>query len=157
MKIIDSNNLNEVIRQIKLIKKNEIIIIAKNEEFNRKILENKNVDCLIFKEFPRLKNNLKQRDSGLNHVLCKLAYENEIKIGFDFSSFFKLNDFEKVDFLSKLMQNIKLCKKYKLNVLILNIFKMDKKDLNGFLLTLGMTTLMAKKAVENSFNFNNKF
>lgn len=154
MKIIDLVSLNEVRRQIELAKKSsaKVAVIAKDEEFNRKILENKNVNCLIFKEFPKGKNSLKQRDSGLNHVLCKLANENQIVISFDFSGFFSMGDFDKSNFLSKLMQNIKLCKKYKVDILILGI-KSDKKDLFHFLLTLGADTNMAKKAVEDSFSF----
>ncbi len=129
------------------------IVIAKDDEFNRKILESRKADVLIFSNLFEKKDKLKQRDSGLNHVLCKIAKDNDVAIGIDFREFEKsekLGGFESSSYLAKIMQNIKLCKKYKVKIIMVNIKRKNKIDFIGFLLSLGMTTDMAKYAVNNS-------
>src|SRR3989338_2779963 len=92
--IIDTLNINEVRRQIQKIKKEvpkeEIIVISKDDDYNRKILEMKDVDVLLL-SFHNRKDKLKQRDSGLNEVFAKLAKENNIRIGLDINELKKLN------------------------------------------------------------------
>ncbi len=53
------------------------------------------------------------RSSGLNQVLCKLAKEKGVAIGFSFSSI--LNSFgqKRAILLGRMMQNITFCRKYK--------------------------------------------
>jgi len=129
----------------------KIVVLAGNEEFNRKVLEKKDIDVLLFSNLFG-KDKLKQRDSGLNQVLCKLANKNDIAIGVDLKQLDSGSDFDKSVYLAKLMQNIRLCKKFKVKMIIINVKENNKKDLNSFLLTLGMDTKMAKSAVENSFS-----
>ncbi|MBS3079895.1 hypothetical protein J4221_00320 [Candidatus Pacearchaeota archaeon] len=96
--IIDTLNINEVRRQIQKIKKEvpkeEIIVISKDDDYNRKILEMKDVDVLLL-SFHNRKDKLKQRDSGLNEVFAKLAKENNIRIGLDINELKKLNKKDK--------------------------------------------------------------
>jgi len=155
MKIINVNNANEARKIIdKMFKEGtKVIVMAKDDEFNRTILENKRVDFLIDVESGNKHDRLKQRDSGLNQVLCKLARDNEVSIGINLRHLNKGSDFEKAKYLSRLLQNVKLCKKYQVKMVLFNVDK-RKKDLNGLLLTLGMSTDMAKFAFENSFSFN---
>lgn len=155
MKIINENKMNEARKKIEMTSKDgeKVIVIAKDDEFNRKILENGKVDMLIDVESGIKKDRLRQRDSGLNQVLCKIAKENDIIIGVNINPLTNGNDFEKSLYLGRLLQNVRLCKKYKVKMVLVNIDK-TKKDLNGFLLTLGMNTSMAKFAFENSFSFN---
>jgi len=153
MQIINENKLEEARKKIDKAFKNEekILVVAKDDNFNRKILENKKVDFLSGVELGERRDKIKQRDSGLNQVFCKLAKENNIIICIDFKEF-EGNDFIKSKFLSRVIQNISLCKKYDVKMVITN-YRRNKKDLNAFLLGLGMSTSMAKYAVENSFNF----
>ena len=120
---------------------------AQNDEFNRKILENKDVDIIINPEMHNRKDKLKQRDSGLNEVLCKLAKKNNIKIGLDISELKNIKGKEKAKILARIMQNIKLCKRTGAELIITGNY--DKKNAFSFLVTLGASTEMAKKAVEN--------
>jgi len=151
--LIDTTNINEARNQIEKAFKQGIkaIVVAKDDEFNRKILENKKVDVLLFGDFKGRKDRLKQRDSGLNHVLCKLAKDNNIAIGLDFSEIKEKTDFVLADYLGRLMQNIKLCSKYKIKIVLFNAGDKNKHDLFSLLMSLGMPTSTAKYAVDNTF------
>jgi len=76
--VIDNKNLNEVKKDIfKLKSEGEMVIVrAQGDDFNRKIVENPDVDILLGLEIHDRKDYLKQRDSGLNEILCRLAKKN---------------------------------------------------------------------------------
>ncbi len=142
-------NINEVRKEIeKLSKSNnlkEIIVIAGDSDFNRKILENKKVNVLLFSDFTG-RDKLKQRDSGLDHVLCKLAISNDITIGFDLNFLKEKSDLAVSQKASRLAQNIKLCNKYKNKIKIFNYTKDEIIKLRAFLLSLGMNNKSIKEA-----------
>ena len=148
MQIINANNLNEARKQIQQLKKEnkKIIVQAQDNEFNRKILENKDVDILLSPELHERKDRLKQRESGLNEVLCKLAAKNKIKIGIDIEKIIKKPAKEKAKILARIMQNIYLCKKTKATLIILPEKKYKKQDTTSFFLTLKSSTQLAAKA-----------
>jgi RNase P/RNase MRP subunit p30 len=148
--ILDLSNINDLRKQIQKIRKDnpkeQIIVLAKDEEFNRKVVELKDVDILLSPEIHERRDRLKQRDSGLNEVLCNLARENRIKIGIDINKIKKLKDEEKPIILSRIKQNIMLSKKAGCDIIILGTY--DKKDAFSLLITLGASTQQAKKAIE---------
>ncbi len=149
--IINTPNINEARKQIQKIKKEnkkeEIIVIAQDDDFNRKILEMKEVDVILSLEIHSRRDKLKQRDSGLNEVLCKLAKENNIKIGIDIDALRKLDKKEKAIILARIMQNIFLCKKIGCQIVIFPIGKFKKQDIIGFLSCLGSDSKLARRAV----------
>lgn len=158
--IIQTPNLNEVRKQIQKLRKQiqklrkenpneKIIVKAQDEEFNRKIVEDKNVNILLSPEIHFRKDRLKQRDSGLNEVLCKLAAKNNIKIAIDLSEIMKLPKKEKAIILSRIIQNIKLCKRTKAQIILYPKNKYKKQDILSFFQTLKASSEQAKKA----FNF----
>ena len=155
MKVIDVADISKARKEIEGVSESgkKVAVIAKDDEFNRKVLENSKVDFLIDVESGGKKDKLRERDSGLNQVLCKIAKKNGIVIGIDLRHLHKGSDFDRALYLARLLQNVRLCKKYKVAMVLVNIDE-RKKDLNGFLLTLGMNTSMAKFAFENSFSFN---
>src|SRR3989344_1919723 len=122
-------------------KKQKIIVEARDEEFNRKILENKKVNILLNPGIQG-QDRLKQRDSGLNEVLCKIASDNGIKIAFNLEEIIKKKGKERAILLSRLIQNIMLCKKAGTEIEFLG--KYDKRNLFSLLLTLGASTSQAK-------------
>lgn len=150
MQIINTLNLNQARKQIQEFKKQKkpIIIKAQNDEFNRKILENKDVDIVVGLESHNRKDRLKQRDSGLNEILCKIAKKNNIKIGMDLEKIKNIKGREKAVLLARIIQNIKLCKKTGAEIVLIG--KYEKKNAFSFLVTLGASTEMAKKAVEET-------
>jgi RNase P/RNase MRP subunit p30 len=146
--MIETKNLEEARKTIdKLYKeKKKVVVKGKDAEFNRKILENKKVNILIL-EHENKRDKLKQRDSGLNQVLCKIARDNNIIIAFDFNEIAKGDSKEKAILLSRIIQNIKLCKKFKTKFILINISDKDKTNLFNLLLTLGCDTKTAQEAL----------
>ncbi|MEK6890689.1 MAG: hypothetical protein AABX03_00975 [Nanoarchaeota archaeon] len=154
--VIDTSNINDARKDIDkaFSLKKVIIVVARGDEFNRKILENKKVDLFLLRSLSESGRNsrLKQRDSGLNQVLCALAKENNITFGLDFNFLVKNKDNK--DYFSRVMQNIRLFNKYKSKFILINSLKVNRQDLNGFLLSLGLNTEMTKYAIENSFDLD---
>lgn len=132
-------------KAIALKKRKKIIIEARDEDFNRKILENKKVNILLNPGIQG-QDRLKQRDSGLNEVLCKIAQDNNIKIAFDIKNIMEKQGKERAISLSRLIQNIMLCKKAGTGIEFIG--KYDRRDLFSLLLTLGASTSQAKKAIQ---------
>jgi len=110
------------------------IITGGTDKKNRSLVENKTVDVLLSPEKGRTKDFMKFRNSGLNQILCKLANKNKVAIGFNFDDLFDNN---RVSLLGKMMQNVKLCRKYKVKMVI---FSKDRSenDLKSFGAVLGM-------------------
>ncbi len=81
-----------------------------------------------------------QRGSGLNHILCRLAKENSITIGFSLKSI--LNSANPSMILGRMMQNISLCSKFKVKTAIASFasspYEMrSPHDLEGLFRLLG--------------------
>jgi RNase P/RNase MRP subunit p30 len=165
MKIIEGKNINEIRKQIdkayketwkkenkeqdKTIKE-KIIVKAQNPKLNRQILENKKTDILLGPELTG-KDKLKQRGSGLNEVLCKIAAKNNISIAINLDELLKKQDIEKAIILARIKQNIMLCKKTKANLIIFSQQKHDKKAIFSLLLNLEASTSQAKYAIEKGY------
>lgn len=147
--ILQSQNLNEIRKQIEKIKKqnpDELIIVrAGDEEFNRKLLEIKGVNVLLAPELHNRKDRMKQRDSGLNEFLCKLAKKNNIKIAMDIGSLKKLDKKEKAKVLARIKQNIILCKRTKTEIILFPREKYSYLDTLSFVKALGGSTEQARK------------
>jgi|TARA_Y100000310_G_C20637754_1_gene792123 RNase P/RNase MRP subunit p30 len=126
IKIIDVP-LNKLRNEI-LKEKNLVVVRAGNDEFNRKVVENKKVDILLSPELNKKQDSLHYRKSGLNQVLCKLAKENDMAIGFDFSLL--LNSKERGKILGRMMFNYKICKKYNVKM-VFSSFAKNKFELRN--------------------------
>ena len=111
------------------------IIIGGTDNKNRKAVEDKSVDVLLSPEKGRTKDFMKFRNSGLNQVLCKLANKNKVAIGFNFDDV--LNSDDRVSLLGKMMQNVKLCRKYKVKMIVFGKDR-SEKDLKCFGSILGI-------------------
>jgi len=148
MQTISTNNLNQARKLIQKIRKEnsdeEIAVQAQDDEFNRKILENKEVNILLNPHIHSRKDKLKQRDSGLSEILCKIASKNNIKIGVDLNELTKLKKKEKAIALSRIMQNIKLCKRTQTKIIFTP--KQSKQEVISFFLTLKASTSQARDA-----------
>ncbi len=150
--MISTTNINEARKQIQKLKKQDskqlIIVQAQSPEFNRKIFENPEVDIITDLEIHNRKDYLKQRDSGLNEILCKLATKNNIKIGINLQQLTKLEKKQKAIVLSRIIQNIKLCKRTKTDIIVFPKDKYSKQEITSFLLSLKASTNQAKQASE---------
>jgi len=142
--IINIQNIEKAKKEIKKAN-HPIIVQAQSDNFNRKILEYGKFDILLSVESGNRRQTTRQLDSGLNHVLAKIAHNNNIAIGIDTEKIKTLSKDKKAKTLARIKQNINICKKAKTKLAIINAA--DKKDAFNLLLSLGASTQQAKQAV----------
>ncbi len=122
------------------------LVVSKDYDSNRKLIENKKVKILVNPHINDLRDSFHFRASGLDQIICKSANKNDISIGISLDS---LNN---PVMLGRVKQNIKLCRKYKVKIKFFT-FAEDKyklrarEDLLSFLRAIGMTGKEAKEAL----------
>ena len=143
--MINNSSIDGARKAIKSCREKPIIVRAQGDEFNRKILEYGSFDILVLPFFSAGKDSLRQLDSGLNHVLARIAEENGVAIGLDLRELRNLPKAEKAEFLARVRQNIVICRKAGAKLALLNYN--DKIGAFFFLISLGASTQQAKGAV----------
>ncbi|MFQ5531651.1 MAG: hypothetical protein ACE5ES_03495 [Candidatus Nanoarchaeia archaeon] len=146
--LIQENNFEKARKKIQEAKKinKKAIFFSNNDDLNRKIIEKSPPNILLLNQSNR-KDFQKQRNSGLNQVLAKIAKKNNIVIGIDLNEIINSKGKSKSDILARIRQNINLCKKNKLNIKFITLNKKTKKDiysLKALGLVLKMPTWMTK-------------
>jgi len=152
--LIDSSE-KEARRIIDSLKgKKKIIAFSGGEDaLNRRAIETLKINYLVSPEKGQKKDTLKQRDSGLNHVVAREASKKKISIVIDFNEISKLKGKEKAIRLEKLIQNIKICKKAKCQIKIAS-FAGNKEELVDELsrkslgTSLGMSSEQTRDGIE---------
>lgn len=125
------------------------IIFGGKDTANRKAVENKSVDVLMSPEKGRNYDFMKSRNSGLNQVLCKLAYKNDVAIGFDFNDVLKAKDSERINLIGRMKFNVKLCNKYNVKMYVCNSTKnIDEVRSDGDLISFGRILGMKKPEIK---------
>ena len=109
--IVNQKNINKAAKHSKLL-------VAKSSDNDRLFIESKKIKLIYGFEETSKKDFLHQRASGLNHVICELASKNNIAIGFPYSSLLNKNSTTTSLIIGRMMQNIALCKKYKVKTII---------------------------------------
>ncbi len=139
--IIQETNFNKIQSQIKeaQIQKKQIIFSSDDDELNRKVLEKLPIQILLI-NLAKRKDFQKQRNSGFNQVLAKIAKKKNVIIGINLKEILKAKEKEKI--LSRVEQNIKLCNKNKLKMKFIIEKQGDNYDLKALGLVLGMPTWM---------------
>jgi RNase P/RNase MRP subunit p30 len=84
------------------------------------------------------------RASGMNQVLCKLAADKKVKIGFSFSEILNTYGQKRAIIMGRMAQNIMFCQKYKTPIKIASFatepYQMRAEaELKAFFKQLGMT------------------
>ncbi len=151
--MISEKNLEKTKQLIKNSQAEPIIVKAINLEYNRKILEYGKFDILLSVEKSEdiKKDTPRNTNSGFNHVLAKIAVKNNISLGIDLENLRKQEKKSKAVLLTRIKQNIKLCRKSKCRVYLINC--KDKRDASSFLISLGASTFQAKEAILKTTNF----
>lgn len=145
--LIQEKSFDKARKLIREHKGKTIIFSSNDDELNRKILEKENIDVLLINLSGR-RDFQKQRNSGFNHVLAKIAKKNKINIGINFDEIVKSKGKEKAEILARIKQNIKLCNKNKVNMTFIIQNKNNQRniyDLKALGLVLGMPTWMVKE------------
>jgi len=140
--ITTEKNFNKLRELVKKEKKIEIYS-SEDDELNRKVIEKLPVEILLIKLEDR-KDFLKQRNSGFNQVLAKIAKRNNVKIGIDLDEIIDSKEKERI--LARLKQNVSICKKEKLEMQFIQK-KHQRKilELKSLLATLNAPTWMIAK------------
>jgi RNase P/RNase MRP subunit p30 len=116
------------------------------------IFEKLKPDMIYDLELIASKDAMHFRVSGLNQVLCKFAFANKIIVGFSFNSI--LNAKNRVLILGRIMQNIRFCRKYKVNTCFASFARLPyemraSNNLISFLIVLGMHMSKAKLSLKS--------
>ena len=110
---IKAENQGDLNRQINRFRDNVDILAVWGGDFeiNRSAVENPRVDILTHPE-------LKRKDSGMDHVMMKLAAENNVAIELNFREY--LHSYRKIRsyVLSHMRRNVMLARKYGAHVIV---------------------------------------
>ena len=143
---ISDNSFEKARAKIKKNENKNILFSSEDDELNRKILEKENISILLLSQSGK-KDFQKQRNSGFNHVLAKIAKKKNIIIGINFDEITESNGKQKAEILSRIIQNIKLCNKNKLKMNFISLKSGNQRNiynLKALGLVLGMPTWMVK-------------
>jgi RNase P/RNase MRP subunit p30 len=107
----------------KIKKKGKVGFHTRKKGVDLVVLRAKNVreqmskaNIIVGVEDVKAKDYMHHRNSGLNHVLCKIAKEKGIKIGFSFSDLLNADKKKRAILLGRMKQNVRLCRKYKVEM-----------------------------------------
>jgi len=143
MQIIQENTFEKARKRIKSAKP-PIIFTSNDDELNRKILEKEPINILLVDQANR-KDYQKQRNSGFNQVMAKIAKKNKVIIGINLDEIIESTGRIQAGILARIQQNIKLCNKNKVKMKFLSQkHKRNLHDLKALGLILGMPTSMTK-------------
>ena len=150
----DEKTIRSVIASIKdkQIKNKQIAVYGRDNIFNRRVLETCKIDILISPERDlkhERKDSLKQRDSGLNHVIAKIATKNKASVAIDFADIKNTPDQKQLaKRLARIMQNIKICRKAKTKIIILDMSgKATKQEIQALGFSLGMSSQQVSESI----------
>ncbi len=141
--IIQGDSFDKARKAIRENRNKQIIFSGSTDELNKKILEKENIHVLLLNLSSR-KDRMKQRDSGFNQVLAKLAKKKGVTIGINLDEIINPKPKEKSEILARVKQNIKLCNKNKLKMKFISSEKRNRYNLKSLGLVLGMPTWMTK-------------
>jgi len=149
--IISEPTFEKARKQILENKNKKIVFTSDDDELNRKIIEKTPVNILLINQAGR-KDFQKQRNSGFNQVLAKIAKKNNITLGINLDEIIESKEKTKAQILARVQQNIKLCNKNKLQMAFVSKkYKRNLYDLKALGSVLGMPTLMIK-SLQTFFN-----
>ena len=144
MQIISETNYNKLQKTLREKKKENIVFASSNDDLSRKVLEKDEIAVLLINLAGR-RDFMKQRNSGFNHVMAKLAKKKNVIIGINLDEIIESSPREKAQILARISQNIMLCNKNKLRMKFIGQkHKRDIYDLRALGLVLGMPTWMTK-------------
>lgn len=122
---IKSDILPEIIIDIaiesdeKVIKTNYPLIVRTYSKV-REMINNPKVYGVIGQELNPRKDLVHHRNSGLNHIICKLAHEKKKTIFFSFND---MLSYKSSKIYGRMKQNFKLCKKYNVEIILASFAK----------------------------------
>lgn len=118
-----------------------IIVFSTNSDQKiRQAISTRNVDILLDPHRRRVKKKIHQQDSGLNHILVKLAAKNNVAIGFSMDVILEDSQLHSRVF-GQIMQNIRLCEKYCVPIVIFPNKNGNNEDIKALFRIFGARNL----------------
>jgi len=144
--LITETNPEKAKQQIRNSSSTNITVQAQSPEFNRTLLEYGKFDQLLFPEPDTIKkqDRIKQLDTGINSIMAKIATKNKVAIAIDLNKITSLQPKQKAQQLARLKEIIKITRKAKTQLKIIN-YK-DTKDAIALLQSLGADSKQVKQA-----------
>lgn len=138
-------------RQARPLRQQGMLTLVHSSDQDRSILEQGAADVLFGLEHAQPKDYMHQRGAGLNQVLCALAHKNKTAIGFSVADILAAHGSERAKILGRMTQNIEVCRKYKVKIIIASFARdpwqmRSAHDLQSLFVTLGMHAAEAKTA-----------
>lgn len=129
-----------------------IAVKSRDEMFNRRAVETLKMNYLVL-GLNFEKDSLKQRASGLNHVVAKEAAKKGASFVIDYSLFNNIDKREKARQIAKIIQNIVICRKTKCPIKIASFAKNENERLSeieakNFCFSLGMSSQQVAKVFD---------
>jgi len=109
--------------------KREVLSIS--DDVSRQSFENPRINMLFNLETSQSHDKIHQRDSNFNQVLAKICKDKNKTIGFNFNLILNADANERHRLLGRMMQNVKLCRKYKVKMYI-GSFAREPYELRSF-------------------------
>ena len=136
--LIQEKTFEKARNEIRKSKGKTIIFSSNDDDLNRKVLEKEKIDILLINLSSR-KDFQKQRNSGFNHVLAKIAKKKEVIIGINLDEIIQGKGKKKSEILSRVRQNIKICNKNKLKMNFIAFNEKNKTKIKDFSSSAKMT------------------
>jgi RNase P/RNase MRP subunit p30 len=143
-----------IVETIKSKSKNaKIAVYGFSDEFNRRAIETLKINYLVSPENNIGKDNLKQRDSGFDHVMAEAAKKKNIQVIEDLTWLNSLKGKSKAIAISRVIQNIVTCRKSKIDLKFATFAKndselLDEKQMKAIGFSLGMSSQQSKQINE---------
>ncbi len=142
----EARSSSELTKLIKNRREYDVLLVRGSDlDLNRRAVETPEVDILTHPEFGR-------KDSGLDHIMVKLAAKNNVAIEINFREILLFSKGTRSFILHNITKNIALCKKYKAPVILcsgaISHWQMkDPKIMMSLATLLGLTLDDAKKSM----------
>lgn len=135
-----------IVKNIKEIKgkKKPVFLESSSYKELRQAVEKKIVDGIIHSEFYPKKDSVHYRRSGIDDILARFMGKNKVKYVIDVKTILNSSDLEVS--LGRVIQNIMLCEKYKVEIAVVNA-EFDKEVITSFLECLGMERKKVKAVI----------
>jgi ribonuclease P/MRP protein subunit RPP1 len=132
------------------------IVLCKSGENDRAVLERFRPDVLYDLEYQKRSDFLHNKNSGMNHVMAKIAAKNGVAIGVNLSKLFDSPSHIRTKAIPRIKQNIELCRKSKARFVAFSLASSPylmraPGDVVAYLKILGMTAPQARASTELDF------
>ncbi|MBS3176877.1 hypothetical protein J4457_06605 [Candidatus Woesearchaeota archaeon] len=129
------------------------LVIHEHDQRDREIIERQQAQLISKLESEQRKDFIRQRASGLNHVITTLMHQKNVSVCFSLNEIIYAQ--YRSQLLGRMMQNVKLCRKDKVKMILASLAPIpyamrSPHDLKALAIVLGMHPEEAKAALKNA-------